>query len=231
MSIHSGSKGDCYSSAMKSWVAEFLGTALLVMSIIGSAFMATNLTDDSLLQLFINMLATVLTLGLCIVIFSPISGAHFNPVVTVMLAIRNRHFSSSILSYFSAQVLGGITGAVLANLMYVEKFIEFSDKNRGLATNYLGEFIATSILVVIIVLSLENKSESTLGYLVPAWIGAAYFATISTSFANPAVTIARIFTHNPSGINVASACSFIVVQFIAGLCGLKLAMALSQRKS
>jgi arsenate reductase len=215
---------------MKTWLAEFLGTALLVTAVVGSASMGTNLTDDSLLQLLVNMLATVLVLGVCITIFGPISGAHFNPVVTVMLAIRNRQFNSSMISYFSAQVVGGISGAVLANLMYVEKFMVFSDKNRGLVTNYLGEFIATSVLVLIIVLTLENKRESTLGFLVPAWIGAAYFATVSTSFANPAVTIARIFTGNSSGINFQSALSFIFVQFIAGFGGLKLAMVLSHRR-
>jgi arsenate reductase len=215
---------------MKTWLAEFLGTALLVTAVVGSASMGTNLTDDSLLQLVVNMLATVLVLGVCITIFGPISGAHFNPVVTVMLAIRNRQFNSSMISYFSAQVVGGISGAVLANLMYVEKFMVFSDVNRGLVTNYLGEFIATSVLVLIIVLTLENKRESTLGFLVPAWIGAAYFATVSTSFANPAVTIARIFTGNSSGINFQSALSFIFVQFIAGFGGLKLAMVLSHRR-
>jgi arsenate reductase len=215
---------------MKTWLAEFLGTALLVTAVVGSASMGTNLTDDSLLQLLVNMLATVLVLGVCITIFGPISGAHFNPVVTVMLAIRNRQFNSSMISYFSAQVVGGISGAVLANLMYVEKFMVFSDVNRGLVTNYLGEFIATSVLVLIIVLTLENKRESTLGFLVPAWIGAAYFATVSTSFANPAVTIARIFTGNSSGINFQSALSFIFVQFIAGFGGLKLAMVLSHRR-
>jgi arsenate reductase len=215
---------------MKTWLAEFLGTALLVTAVVGSASMGTNLTDDSLLQLLVNMLATVLVLGVCITIFGPISGAHFNPVVTVMLAIRNRQFNSSMISYFSAQVVGGFSGAVLANLMYVEKFMVFSDKNRGLVTNYLGEFIATSVLVLIIVLTLENKRESTLGFLVPAWIGAAYFATVSTSFANPAVTIARIFTGNSSGINFQSALSFIFVQFIAGFGGLKLAMVLSHRR-
>jgi arsenate reductase len=215
---------------MKTWLAEFLGTALLVTAVVGSASMGTNLTDDSLLQLVVNMLATVLVLGVCITIFGPISGAHFNPVVTVMLAIRNRQFNSSMISYFSAQVVGGFSGAVLANLMYVEKFMVFSDKNRGLVTNYLGEFIATSVLVLIIVLTLENKRESTLGFLVPAWIGAAYFATVSTSFANPAVTIARIFTGNSSGINFQSALSFIFVQFIAGFGGLKLAMVLSHRR-
>ena len=215
---------------MKTWLAEFLGTALLVTAVVGSASMGTNLTDDSLLQLVVNMLATVLVLGVCITIFGPISGAYFNPVVTVMLAIRNRQFNSSMISYFSAQVVGGFSGAVLANLMYVEKFMVFSDKNRGLVTNYLGEFIATSVLVLIIVLTLENKRESTLGFLVPAWIGAAYFATVSTSFANPAVTIARIFTGNSSGINFQSALSFIFVQFIAGFGGLKLAMVLSHRR-
>jgi arsenate reductase len=215
---------------MKTWLAEFLGTALLVTAVVGSASMGTNLTDDSLLQLLVNMLATVLVLGVCITIFGPISGAHFNPVVTVMLAIRNRQFNSSMISYFSAQVVGGISGAVLANLMYVEKIMVFSDVNRGLVTNYLGEFIATSVLVLIIVLTLENKRESTLGFLVPAWIGAAYFATVSTSFANPAVTIARIFTGNSSGINFQSALSFIFVQFIAGFGGLKLAMVLSHRR-
>jgi glycerol uptake facilitator-like aquaporin len=215
---------------MKAWLAEFLGTALLVAAVVGSAFMATNLTDNQLLQLFINMVATVLTLGVCITLFAPISGAHFNPVVTVILALKEKKSLSFLFHYITAQSFGGISGALLANAMFTNKIVAFSEKNRNFLPHYLGELIATSVLILIILLAISYSQASSLRIMVPSWIGAAYFLTVSTSFANPAVTIARIFTENFSGINLQSALSFIVVQFAGGFLGLAIARVLEKRE-
>lgn len=215
---------------MKAWLAEFIGTALLVTAVVGSAFMATNLTNDALLQLLINMVATTFTLGVCITIFSPISGAHFNPVVTVILGAKQKQPAMRTIQYIVAQFSGGIFGAILANLMFSERAIAFSEKNRSFIPHYLGELIATSILIVIILLAISYDQVSNLRVVVPCWIGAAYFLTVSTSFANPAVTIARTFTNNFSGINMSSASSFIVVQVLGGFLGLGIAHILEKRE-
>ena len=214
---------------MKRWLAEFFGTGLIVLAVVGSAFMATRLSDDELLQLLVNALVTVLILFLAISLFAPISGAHFNPVVTLVLALEGKVSWRSISTYFSAQFSGGFIGVLLANLMFADAMVEISTKNRSLTENYLGEIIATSVLVMIILVALAQDRSSTVAYLVPAWIGSAYFLTVSTSFANPAVTIARIFTSNFSGINITSAMIFIVCQLAGGLLGLGLARTLARK--
>ena len=214
---------------MKIWLAEFLGTALITLAVVGSAFMAISLSDDGLVQLLVNAIATVLTLTLVIAIFAQISGAHFNPVVTLALAIERQIKSSEILSYISAQIIGGIFGVALANLMFESKLIVISSKSRAFGTHYLGELIATSILILVIMLTIYQQRTGALHYLVPAWIGTAYFATVSTSFANPAVTISRVFTDNFSGINPTSALLFVGVQLLGGFLGLGIAQVLSKR--
>lgn len=213
---------------MKVWLAELLGTALLVTSVVGSAYMASSLSEDLLLQLLINMVATTLTLGVCISIFTPISGAHFNPVVTVILGFKQKLSFSHVARYLTAQIIGGLLGTVTANVMFAEKLLALSEKNRGYLPHYLGELIATSVLILIILLSISYNQISHLRVIVPFWIGAAYFLTISTSFANPAVTIARIFTDNFSGINFQSALNFIAVQFMGGFLALGIARILER---
>ena len=214
---------------MKKWLAEALGTGLISLAVVGSAFMAISLSDDGLAQLLVNAIATVLALTLVIAIFAPISGAHFNPVVTLVLAIERKIASSEILSYISAQIVGGIFGVALANLMFESKLIVISSKTRAFGTHFLGELIATSILILVIMLTIHQQRTGVLHYLVPAWIGTAYFATVSTSFANPAVTISRVFTDNISGINPTSAFIFIGVQLLGGFLGLGIARALTKK--
>lgn len=218
-----------YSGVVKRWLSEFLGTGLIVAAVIGSAYMASALTDDLLLHLLVNAVATVLTLVVVISIFGSISGAHFNPVVTLVLAFEGKFSRGAIMQYITAQLLGGIFGAILANLMFINKAIELAEKNRSFATHYLGELIATSVLVLIILLALHQGKESSVPHLVPAWIGSAYFLTVSTSFANPAVTVARSFTNNFSGINLQSTLIFIVVQLLGGILGLALARLLTRK--
>ena len=199
------------------------------MAVVGSASMATNLSDDALLQLLVNTIATVFVLVIAISIFSPISGAHFNPVVTLILALERKIKAREILPYLSSQVVGGIFGVLLANLMFEDTLISMSTKNRAIGSHYLGETIATLVLVLIILLAMNQQNTKALNYLVPAWIGSAYFATVSTSFANPAITLARTLTGNFSGINPTSALSFIVVQLVGGLCGLGIARILVRK--
>jgi glycerol uptake facilitator-like aquaporin len=214
---------------VKRWLAEVLGTALITVTVVGSAFMAANLTDDQALQLLINALATAMVLLVAIFLLTPVSGAHFNPVVTIIFLVTKKIKGNEAVSYIAAQVLGGALGTILANLMFTSKAFVLSEINRASANNYLGELIATTILILIILLSIAQGRGSAIPYLVPAWIGSAYFSTVSTSFANPAVTLARFLSANGAGINLASALAFIAVQFIGGFFALALARVLSNK--
>ena len=214
---------------MKRWNAEALGTALITMTVVGSAFMAANLTDDKALQLLINALATAMVLLVAIFLLTPVSGAHFNPVVTIIFLVTKKIKGNEAVSYISAQVIGGALGTILANLMFTNKAVVLSEINRASTNNYLGELIATTILILIILLSIAQGRASAIPYLVPAWIGSAYFSTVSTSFANPAVTLARFLSANGSGINLSSALAFIAVQLIGGFFALALARVLANK--
>ena len=214
---------------MKRWNAEALGTALITMTVVGSAFMAANLTDDKALQLLINALATAMVLLVAIFLLTPVSGAHFNPVVTIIFLVTKKIKGNEAVSYIAAQVLGGALGTILANLMFTSKAFVLSEINRASANNYLGELIATTILILIILLSIAQGRASAIPYLVPAWIGSAYFSTVSTSFANPAVTLARFLSANGAGINLSSALAFIAVQLIGGFFALALARVLANK--
>lgn len=191
--------------------------------------MANDLSDDSLLQLLVNAIATSLTLLVVISILAPISGAHFNPVVTIALALEKKISWRLVPGYVVAQLSGGFVGVSLANLMFTNNLFELSSKDRALTANYLGELIATSVLVAIILMAIEQSRGNALAYLVPAWIGSAYFMTVSTSFANPAVTLARSFTDNFSGINPESAAIFIIVQLVGGGLGVLAARFFSRK--
>jgi len=214
---------------MKRWLSEALGTALITMTVVGSAFMAANLTDDKALQLLINALATAMVLLVAIFLLTPVSGAHFNPVVTIIFLLTKKIKGNEAVSYISAQVIGGALGTILANLMFTNNAVVLSEINRASANNYLGELIATTILILIILLSIAQGRASAIPYLVPAWIGSAYFSTVSTSFANPAVTLARFLSANGSGINLSSALAFIAVQLIGGFFALALARVLANK--
>jgi glycerol uptake facilitator-like aquaporin len=194
-------------------VAEFLGTMILVTAVVGSGIMATALTDDVGVQLLMNMLATVMVLGLLIWTLGPISGAHFNPAVTGVALVRREIPGREGAAYIPAQVLGAVTGAMLANLMFAMPAVELSTNERAGANLLLGEVVATAGLLWII-------GNGRLGpVLVPAWIGSAYFFTSSTSFANPAVTIGRAFTDTFAGIAPASVLPFILAQLVGAAIG------------
>lgn len=218
-----------YYRGVKSWLAEALGTALISMTVVGSAFMAVSLTDDQALHLLINAVATALVLFVVIYLFAPISGAHFNPVVTIIFTLKKKMKVHDSFSYLSAQFIGGVSGTILANLMFTSDVAVLSTINRATNANFLGELIATAVLLLIILLSIEHGRGSAIAYLVPAWIGSAYFSTVSTSFANPAITFARSFSANGTGINLSSTAAFIAVQLVGGACALGLVKVLAKK--
>ena len=210
--------------------AEFLGTAVLVCAVVGSGIMGTLLTNDLALTLLINTVSTIAALGVAIWIFQPISGAHFNPAVTMIALLRKEMKWGSAVSYVVAQILGAIAGVVIANIMFELPLVEFSTNDRSGYGIFLSEILATAGLIFIIVMAVLRERSESLIILVPAWIGAAYFFSSSTSFANPAVTIGRTLTDTFTGISPANALPFIGMQFIGALIGALLAMKLSPRK-
>jgi glycerol uptake facilitator-like aquaporin len=199
----------------KKLFSEFIGTATLVATVVGSGIMATNLSADIGINLLINTIATVFVLYILITLLAPISGAHFNPLVSGIAFFRKELSAAHTLYFFIAQILGGLLGAIIANLMFEHPAIEPSQHVRDGLSLLLGEVVASAGLIFIIFLAIKQGVEKKIPRLVAAWIGAAYFFTSSTSFANPAVTIARSLTDSFSGIALSSVPGFIVAQ-IAG---------------
>ncbi len=203
----------------KRLVGEFLGTGILVAVVVGSGAMAENLTQDVGLELLINTVATVLALGLLIELFAPISGSHFNPLVSVIQIIRRQISLSDAIFYVIAQCVGGVLGAMLANLMFSHPAIFISQHSRSGLHLWLGEVVATAGLIFVIFQAINLGKSKLIPILVPAWIGAAYFFTSSTSFANPAVTLARSFTDTFSGIKISSVPGFVIAQCAGAVIG------------
>jgi arsenate reductase len=200
-------------------VAELTGTGVLVAAVIGSGVMATNLTDDVAVQLLVNALATEAALGVLVATLGPVSGAHFNPVVTLVEAARRDLSLAEAAGYVVAQVGGGLLGAAVANLMFGLPAWHASAHERSGPTLWLGEVVATAGLLFTIG-ALARTGRGHLGpVLVPAWIGAAYFFTSSTSFANPAVALARSTSDTFAGIAPSSVPGFVVAQVVGALLG------------
>ena len=202
-------------------VAEGFGTGLLIISVVGSGIMATNLTDDVALQLLANAGATVGALIALIMMFGPISGAHFNPIVTAADCVLNGRPWRDLAPYFVVQSLGGTVGAAIANMMFDLDVLGTSSKVRDGGGIWLGEVVATLGLLLVIFLIGKHRAESV-PLAVGVWIGGAYWFTSSTSLANPAVTIARAFSESFAGIAPQSVPMFIVMQLI----GLAIALPL-----
>ncbi len=203
----------------KKLFAEFLGTGTLVATVVGSGIMAANISTDIGIQLVINTIATVFVLYILITLLSPISGAHFNPLVSGISFFRKELTLSQTLWFFCAQIIGGFSGTVLANLMFELPALDPSQKVRDGNHLLLGEVIASAGLIFIIFLAVKQGIDKRIPRLVAAWIGAAYFFTSSTSFANPAVTIARSFSNSFSGIDIQSVPAFIAAQIIGATLG------------
>lgn len=217
-------------SLSKRVFAECMGTSLLVATVVGSGIMSTHLTSDVGLQLLGNTIPTGAILFVLINIFGPISGAHFNPVVSLVMALKKRLPISNVLPYIITQVIGGIIGTIIAHIMFDMDIIQLSTKVRTGNALWFAEFIATFGLVLTIIFGLRH-SQSNIPALVAFYITAAYWFTASTSFANPAVTIARSFTNSFSGIAPTSIIGFTISQLIGALTALIVSVILSNDSS
>ncbi|MFJ2238107.1 aquaporin [Streptomyces sp. NPDC087859] len=207
--------------------AELLGTALLVAIVIGSGIQATELTQDVGVQLLANSIATVFGLGILILLLGPVSGAHFNPVVTLAEWWTARRggdgvTAREVAAYVPAQIVGAIAGAVLADAMFDKPLVEWSTHDRSAGHLLLGEVVATAGLVLLIFGLARTNQLRFAPVAVASYIGAAYWFTSSTSFANPAVTIGRTFSDTFAGIAPGSLPGFIGAQLVGGVVGLAL---------
>jgi glycerol uptake facilitator-like aquaporin len=212
-------------------LAESVGTGLLVTVVVGSGIAAKRLSPDDVgLQLLENSTATVFGLAVLILMLGPVSGGHFNPVVSGVDWLLGRSAGAGIsgrdaAAYTLAQTLGGIAGAVLANVMF-DVPTEFSTRDRTDWRLWVGEVVATVGLVVLIFALARSGRGSWAAPAVGAYIGAAYWFTSSTSFANPSVTVGRMFSDTFAGISPSSVPGFIAAQLVGGMLGLALVRAL-----
>lgn len=200
---------------------EFLGTALLAFAIVGSGIMATNITSDVGLRLFINALATAIGLAIVIRLGQKASGSHFNPAVTLVMLVLKKIDSKLSIFYITAQIVGAISGVAAANYIFDQKVLYRSMTMRDGSNLFVSEVIATAVLLWII-LRFPKRDDLVATY-VPIWIFGAILFTSSTSFANPAITIGRIFTTSMTGIAPESVFAFIIAQLIGAGIGLTLA--------
>ena len=212
-------------------LAEFLGTGLLVTVVVGSGIAAAELSPGDVgLQLLENSTATVLGLAVLILMLGPVSGAHFNPVVTVADWFLTRRdpegFSTNhIAPYVAAQGVGAVAGALLANAMF-DIGTSFSEHERASGGHLLGEVVATAGLVLLIFALVRSDRTAMVAPAVGAYIGAAYWFTSSTSFANPAVSLGRMFSDTFAGIAPSSVPAFVLAQVVGGAIGVVLVLAL-----
>ncbi len=207
--------------------AELVGTAALVAVVVGSGIQATELSQDVGVQLLANSLATVFGLGVLIVLLGPVSGAHFNPVVTLAEWWTARRGGPGVTArevavYILAQIAGAIGGAVLANAMFAEPVVKWAAHDRSAGHLLLGEVVATTGLILLIFGLARTDRLHFAPVAVASYIGAAYWFTSSTSFANPAVTIGRAFSDTFAGIAPGSVPGFIGMQLVGAVVGLAL---------
>jgi glycerol uptake facilitator-like aquaporin len=213
-------------------LAELVGTAALVSVVVGSGIAAQTLSPHDVgLQLLENSLTTVFGLGVLIAALGPVSGAHFNPVVSLADWWAGRRTGTGLRpaeagAYTCAQVVGAVAGAVLANAMFGGALVSWSRHDRSAPHLWLGELVATAGLIVVIFALVRTGRATSIPVAVASYIGAAYWFTSSTSFANPAVTVGRAFSDTFAGIAPASVPAFVVAQLVGGGAGLLLVSAL-----
>lgn len=207
-------------------LAELLGTALLLAIVIGSGIMAERLAGGNVaIALLANTGATVLGLYVLIEVFGPLSGAHFNPVVSTVMAVRGELPGSALAPYLLAQLTGAVLGAWLAHAMFDLSILQYSTKVRGGPGQWIAEAVATAGLLLVILRAPAGRASS----MVAAYIGAAYWFTASTSFANPAAAFGRMFSDSFAGIAPASVPGFVIAQCVGGAIGLGLHRLLEPR--
>ncbi|MFP1625608.1 aquaporin [Streptomyces sp. 5K101] len=207
--------------------AELIGTAALVAVVVGSGIQATELTDDVALQLLANSTATVFGLGVLIALLGPVSGAHFNPAVSLAEWWTARRGGAGVTgrelgAYVPSQIVGAVAGAVLADAMFGQPLVRWSTHDRSAGNLLLGEVVATAGLILLIFGLARTDRLRFAPVAVASYIGAAYWFTSSTSFANPAVTIGRAFTDTFAGIAPSSVAGFIGMQLVGTVVGLAL---------
>ena len=200
---------------------ECLGTAILAVGIVGSGHMLTSLGAANGLELFVNALATAIALAIAIRIGMKISGSHFNPAVSLVMLLLKKIKFKIFLLYVVAQTLGAISGTILANFMFNQQILAQSEISRDGSNLFLSEIFATMVLLWIILRF--PKRDDLVAIYVPLWIFGAILFTSSTSFANPAITVGRVFTSSIVGIAPASVLLFIIAQLLGGLLGLLVA--------
>lgn len=203
-------------STAKKIAAELVGTLFLLAGVVGSGVMADNLADNDAVALIGNTLATGAILAVLITVFAPISGAHFNPAVTLAFLLRREITARLGAVYVAAQLVGGLAGVALAHLMFELDVLQFSGKERSGSGQWLAEGVAAFGLLATILGTLKARPNAVAA-MVGLYISAGYWFTASTSFANPAVTVARAFTDTFSGIALADAPAFIVAQLAGAL--------------
>lgn len=207
-------------------LAETLGTGLLLTVVVGSGIMAERLSGGNVaIALLANTLATAGGLYILIEVFGPVSGAHLNPAVTIVMAWRGAVPRSLVLPYIVAQLLGAMLGAWLANAMFDMSILQFSTKLRGGSGQWIGEVVATAGLLLVVL----RAPASRVAAMVACYIGAAYWFTSSTSFANPAAAFGRMFSDSFAGIAVSSVPGFVLAELIGAGVGVFIDRALSPR--
>jgi glycerol uptake facilitator-like aquaporin len=208
--------------------AEFFGTAMLVCVVVGSGIMGTTLSTDAGVALLINTVSTVLALALIIAVLAPVSGAHLNPVVTVIEWSKKSIRAVEATLMVLAQVAGGIAGSVVAHAMFELPLLNSGTQQRFNPGTGIGEIVATAGLVIVIyVFSMRNRAQ-LIPIVVAGWIGSAYFFTSSTSFANPAVTVGRMFTDTFAGISPTAVLPFILAQGVGAIVGVLAVIAINR---
>ena len=199
-------------------LAEYLGSAFLAAVVIGSGIAAARLSPTDVgLELFENAAATAAGLYTIILMFGPVSGGHFNPVVSLVDASFGGLRWRDALAYTPAQIAGCITGAITANAMFAQTAVTISTKHRASPSHLLAEVVATLGLLLVIFALARTKRSNAAPAAVGAYIGAAYFFTSSTSFANPAIAIGRIFSDTFAGIAPASVPGFVIAELVGGI--------------
>ena len=209
------------------YVSELVGTAALLCAVIGSGIMAEQLAGgNTAVALLANTLATVFALYVLIETLGPVSGAHFNPVVSLVMAYRNELKRQDLLGYVLAQLIGAALGAWAAHAMFDLEIFQWSTKVRTGLPQWFAEAVATGGLLFVILRSPKGKASS----LVACYIGAAYWFTASTSFANPAAAFGRMFSNTFAGISPADVPAFVTAQLVGGFLGLWLHTLLGESK-
>ena len=215
---------------LRVFLAELVGTGFLAASIVGSGVMATNLTKDVGLQLLIVAVATVFMLATMIQMLGPISGAHFNPAVTLVALLNKSISAMTAFNYVLTQVIGAVLGVIIANVMFDLPAISASTATKTSSNLLLSEVVATAGLILVIQIVGKQNDGRYIPLAVGGWIGSAYFFTSSTTFANPAVTFARSLSDTFAGIEMSSVPGFVIAQLIGAVVGLGIAKGLGSER-